>query len=192
MPAPDAGGLPASLPGSVPVLPSWTIASDKRRGHIARVTALLDAWSAAMSLDARERQAWHDAGRWHDALRDADEQTLREAMDDRVRPVGLLHGPAAAARLEAAGESRAAVLEAIRWHTTGHVEWDRAGRALYMADFLEPGRPFMQADRAFLAHLVPQQFDGVFRQVVRLRLEWALREGKGLAAETVALWDRVR
>ena len=33
---------------------------------------------------------------------------------------------------------------------------------------------------------------GVFRQVVRMRLEWVLREGKGLTNETVALWNSVR
>jgi 2-amino-4-hydroxy-6-hydroxymethyldihydropteridine diphosphokinase len=191
--SPDSSPLaPTSTPGSAPALPTWTVASDKRRGHIARVTALLDAWSDAMQLAAAERQAWHDAGRWHDALRDADEQVLRRALGDDRRPVGFLHGPAAAERLARDGETRVDVLEAVRWHTTGQATWSRVGQALYMADFLEPGRPFMAADRAFLAHLVPQQFDGVFRQVVRMRLEWALREGKAFAPETVALWDRVR
>ncbi len=145
-----------------------------------------------MSLDARERSAWLDAGWWHDALRDADEPTLRALTGDGERPYGMLHGPAAALRLEAAGEGRPDVLEAIRWHTTGVSTWGRTGRALYMADFLEPGRPFMQADRAFLADRVPDAFDGVFRQVVRLRLEWTIREGKSLAPETVALWNAVR
>jgi 2-amino-4-hydroxy-6-hydroxymethyldihydropteridine diphosphokinase len=104
----------------------------------------------------------------------------------------MLHGSAAARWLARDGESRAEVLDAVRWHTTGSLAWGPLGRALYMADFLEPGRPFMQADRAFLANLVPVRFDAVFRQVVRLRLEWALREGKGFAPETVALWDAVR
>lgn len=192
-PPPDrSSSLPRSAPGGVPALPAWTLASDKRRGHIARVTALLDAWSAAMQLDDDERQAWHDAGRWHDALRDADEDTLRRTLGEHRQPVGFLHGPAAALRLAQEGETRVDVLEAVRWHTTGQVTWSRVGQALYMADFLEPGRPFMAADRAFLAHLVPQQFDGVYRQVVRMRLEWTLREGKAFAPETVALWDRVR
>ena len=184
--------LPSSAPGGAPALPAWAVASEKRRAHIARVTALLDEWSAALGLPAAARQAWHDAGRWHDALRDADEAALRALADDPTRPLGLLHGPAAARALARDGEARADVLDAVRWHTTGWAGWGDVGRALYMADFLEPGRPFMQADRAFLANLVPHRFDAVFRQVVRLRLEWALREGKGFAPETVALWDAVR
>lgn len=173
-------------------LPSWAIVTDKRRAHIARVVALLRTWAQALALSPVEEQAWVDAGAWHDALRDADEPTLRADTGDHHRPFGMLHGPAAANRLAAQGESRHDVLDAVRWHTVGQSGWSRVGRALYMADFLEPGRLFMQADRAFLAGCVPVAFDQVFRQVVRMRLEWAIREGKGLAPETVALWDHVR
>lgn len=176
----------------LPELPSWSIVTDKRRAHIGRVVALLRSWAEALVLPPAERQAWVDAGSWHDALRDADEPTLRAATGDHVRPFGMLHGPAAALRLAALGETRQDVLDAIRWHTVGQSDWSRVGRALYMADFLEPGRSFMQADRAFLATCVPLAFDQVFRQVVRMRLEWAIREGKGLAPETVALWETVR
>lgn len=173
-------------------LPPWAVVTDRRKAHIERVVALLDEWAHAMQLSPDERAAWHDAGSWHDSLRDENEDQLRAATGDRADPVGMLHGPAAALRLQAEGEQRVEVLEAIRWHTVGNANWQRTGRALYMADFLEPGRTFMQADRAFLASMVPQAFDAVFRQVVRSRLEWAIREGKGLAAETVALWNHVR
>ena len=90
------------------------------------------------------------------------------------------------------GETAESVLAAVRWHTVGFAGWDRAGRALYMADFLEPGRGFMKADRAFLVEHLPHDFDGVFRQVVRMRLEWTLREGKALFPEAVGLWNSVR
>jgi HD superfamily phosphohydrolase YqeK len=173
-------------------LPAWSVVSDKRRAHIERVVQLLMKWAGEMGIPGDERAQWHDAGWWHDALRDADEMTLRSMTGDATRPFAMLHGPAAAARLSAEGETRAAVIDAIRWHTVGHPGWSRTGQALFMADFLEPGRTFMQADRAFLAGQVPGAFDAVFRQVVRLRLEWSLREGKGLHGETVALWNHVR
>ncbi|HYW51956.1 MAG TPA: hypothetical protein VE861_15180 [Gemmatimonadaceae bacterium] len=173
-------------------LPSWAVATPKRREHIARVTALLDHWGARMSIGNDERSAWHDAGRWHDALRDAEEPLLRELSGDTSAPVEILHGPAAAVRLEALGEERRDVLDAIRWHTLGNPDWSRTGQALFMADFLEPGRKFMVSERAWLAQLVPDDFTGVFRQVVKVRLEWSLREGKGLHPETVAMWNAVR
>lgn len=174
------------------VMPPWAEVTEKRRAHVERVTALLDRWAAQLHLDTNEARAWHDAGAWHDALRDAPPETLRALALDPDRPVETLHGPAAATRLAAEGESRAGVLAAIRWHTVGHAEWDRTGRALYMADFLEPGRQFARADRAFLADHLVHDFTGVFRQVVRLRIEWTVREGKALFPETVALWNQVR
>ena len=174
------------------VLPPWAVVSEKRRAHIARVTALLDGWSEQLALRPDERLAWHDVGAWHDALRDASVDVLRAELGDDPRPMRILHGPAAAQRLEREGEARADVLEAIRWHTLGNPNWGLAGRALFMADFLEPGRPFMTEDRAFLAAHVAHDFDGVFRQVVRVRLEWTLREGKSVFPETVALWNRVQ
>ena len=175
-----------------PELPSWAVVTEKRRDHIARVTALLDEWAARMNLGKDEAQAWHDAGRWHDALRDATPAVLRGIIDAPDLPDGILHGPAAAAMLEREGERRQSVLDAVRWHTVGHPEWDRTGRALFMADFLEPGRRFMHADRAFLVAQLPHNFDGVFRQAVRMRLEWTLREGNRMFEGTVRLWNSIR
>jgi 2-amino-4-hydroxy-6-hydroxymethyldihydropteridine diphosphokinase len=180
------------MPPEAARLPAWAQLTERRRAHVERVVALLDRWAVAMALEPAEARAWRDAGAWHDALRDADEAELRRWSGETDAPVAVLHGPAAAGRLAAEGEARPDVLEAIRWHTVGQASWARTGRALYMADFLEPGRPFMQGDRAFLARLVPSDFEAVFRQVVRLRLEWTLREGKGLFPSTVSLWNHVR
>lgn len=175
------------------VLPPWACVTERRLEHIARVTELLDDWAAELRLSSEEAQAWHDVGRYHDALRDASESELRRLADD---PPGymleMLHGPAAAARLEQDGEDRIDVLEAIRFHTVGSATWGRLGKALYMADYLEPGRKFSRADRAYLAAQVPHDFDATFRQVLRNRLEWSLREGMRLFPEAIALWNLVR
>jgi len=175
------------------VLPDWACVTDRRLEHIARVTELLDQWASALSLPADEARAWHDAGRYHDALRDAPESQLRLLAGDLSEyTLDMLHGPAAANRLKAEGEARAALLDAIRFHTVGSARWDRLGKALYMADYLEPGRKFSRADRAYLASQVPHDFDATFRQVLRNRLEWSLREGMRLFPEAVALWNQVR
>lgn len=173
-------------------LPPWAKVSEKRRAHIARVTILLTQWAGAMDIDPAERAAWIDAGRLHDALRDAPHDELRATVGGFGENPEMLHGPAAAVRLERDGETRREVLDAIRYHTIGSGDWDRTGRALYMADFLEPGRSFSRHDRAFLAAHVPHDFDGVFRQVLRARLEWSLHEGHSLFPQTVALWNQVR
>ena len=173
-------------------LPTWAQVSERRFAHIQRVTSLLRAWGAAMRVVPDEANMWIDAGTWHDALRDAPVPDLRKLTGDYSSPDGLLHGPAVAMRLEAEGERRKSLLEAIRYHTVGHAQWDRTGKALYMADYLEPGRKFLAEDRGFLASQVPHNFDGVFRQVVRFRLEWSVREGNHIFPETVELWNSLR
>ncbi len=173
-------------------LPSWAEVGESRREHIARVTALLDAWAAALAIPDAEAAAWRDAGRWHDALRDASDERMRELTGVPDGPPRILHGPAAAIRLAQDGERRPDVLAAVRHHTIGDPQWERTGRALYMADFLEPGRKFARADRAFLASQVPHDFDGVFRQVVRVRIEWALRDGHQVFEPTIALWNQLQ
>lgn len=171
-------------------LPGWAMVSEKRKAHIARVVALLDSWSSALELPEDEASRWTAAGWLHDALRDAPEEMLRALSGDGQRPPNLLHGPAAAVRAEQDGERRQDVLDAVRHHTVGFVGWNRTGRALYMADFLEPGRWFLGPERDYLASKVPLDFDGTFRQVVRLRLEWSLAQGGQLFPETVELWNR--
>jgi 2-amino-4-hydroxy-6-hydroxymethyldihydropteridine diphosphokinase len=184
--------LPTTDPHAAFPLPEWAQVSDKRRAHISRVTALLAQWAPHVARDEGEALAMRDAGLLHDALRDAPDALLRDLSGDAASPVELLHGPAAATLLERAGERRTELLDAIRWHTLGSAEWGRVGRALYMADFLEPGRKFSTVDRSFLAAHVAHDFDGVFRQVVRMRLEWSLREGKELFPQAAALWNAVR
>ena len=173
-------------------LPSWACVSEKRRAHIERVTALLERWATQLGVDADEAKAWRDAGLLHDALRDAPEDRLRGLVPRADFITEMLHGPAAAVMLEREGERRTAMLDAVRWHTVGSAEWGRLGRALFMADFLEPGRSFARTDRAYLAAHVADDFDATFRQVLRMRIDHALREGHTLFPETVALWNLVR
>ena len=173
-------------------LPPWAKVTPKRHQHITRVCHMLMQWADAMRISAEETDAWFRAGYLHDALRDAPEAELRDLARDDERDEELLHGPAVANLLESRNEATPAIRLAIRYHTVGSPDWDRTGRALSMADFLEPGRRFSRTDRAFLATQVPHDFDGVFRQVVRARLDYALREGFTLFPETVALWNEIR
>jgi HD superfamily phosphohydrolase YqeK len=178
--------------GSRITLPEWAQVSASRRDHIERVVALLESWAAKMKLPADEATRWRTAGLLHDALRDAPEPMLRALSGEGKRHVELLHGPAAAVRAEQDGERRADVLDAIRHHTVGSASWQRTGKALYLADFLEPGRKFLRDERKSLASRVPRDLDGAFRKCVQLRIEWTLEKGGELFPETMALWNGVR
>ncbi|MBA2684948.1 MAG: hypothetical protein H0U66_10695 [Gemmatimonadaceae bacterium] len=157
-----------------------------------RVMGLALEWADAMHVDKATRDAWRDAAQWHDLLRDAGEPELRAIVPHLDWPASALHGPAAAAKLAEDGERRADVLDAIFWHTIGKAKWVRTGRMLYMADYLEPGRTFARRERARLAANVPDDFEGTFRAVVRLRLGDKIASGDRLRVETAELWESVR
>ena len=173
-------------------LPSWAQVGASRLQHIERVVALLEEWAAKMKLPPDEASRWRTAGILHDALRDADEAMLRALSGEGKRPAEILHGPAAAVRAEQDGERRGDVLDAVRFHTVGSPSWDRTGKALYLADFLEPGRKFLKDERRALAVRVPRDLDAAFRACVQLRIEWTLEKRGELFPETVALWNAVR
>lgn len=175
---------------ALPQLPPWAQVSDKRRAHIDRVVGLLAHWAERLALPQDEASRWLSAGVLHDALRDAPEPMLRTLSGDGTSGVNYLHGPAAAVRAEQDGERRQDVLDAVRFHTVGSSQWQRTGKALYLADFLEPGRGFLIAERRYLASQVPHDFEGAFRQCVRMRIEWSLMQDGELFPETIALWNR--
>jgi 2-amino-4-hydroxy-6-hydroxymethyldihydropteridine diphosphokinase len=149
----------------------------ERRAHIERVVALINQWAAAMGVAASERARWVRAAWLHDALRDAD------------RTDAFAHGPRAAARAAQEGEHDRGVLDAVRYHTVGYMHWDDVGRMLYLADYLEPGRPLDPADRAALAGRVPRERDAVLEEVARRRIAWVLQSGAQLLPATVGFWN---
>ena len=158
-------------------LPDWAQVTPERRAHIERVVALLNHWATAMHVPAVERDRWLRAAWLHDALRDS-------PFDDPTA-----HGPAAAERAVERGERDRGVLDAIRYHTVGSAGWDDVGKMLYLADFLEPGRGGI--DLTEMAQRVPEEKDAVLQEVARRRIEWVLRSGWRLPAETVAFWNKL-
>ena len=172
-------------------LPEWARVSRERKAHVERVADLLGEWGQAWELPSREVTRWRAAGMLHDALRDEDPAQLLPLVPTTFRelPPLLIHGPAAAARLGEEGVDDQELLLALSWHSLGHPEMERLGRALYMADFLEPGRSFRREWRAGLRGKVPEQPRAVLREVVRNRVGWSMDQGHPLRPETVAFWN---
>lgn len=183
---PDLAGIPSELR---PTVPAWARMSPSRVRHVQRVAALAAGWAEAMSVPDSERNRWLKAVWLHDALRDASPGDLHRLAPGTGGPVELLHGPAAAALAKAMGETDRGVLDAVRYHSVGLAEWDTVGRVLYCADYLEPGREGAAERRASLARHFPQDPDGVFREVVRLRLHHLLDAGRSLPEPAWRLWN---
>lgn len=194
-----AGSTDAVTPPLSPVmrdaaegrLPDWAVAKPSRREHIARVAALVRSWAEALALPPVDVARWTAAATLHDALRDATPDALLPLVPPAFAhlPSKLLHGPAAAARL--AGQADDEVLDAIRYHTLGSPRFGALGRAVYLADFLEPGRTFAPAWTASLRARMPHEREAVLREVVERRVGHVLAHGATLHPETVAFHGAV-
>ncbi|MGH7466407.1 MAG: HD domain-containing protein [Longimicrobiales bacterium] len=171
-------------------LPAWACVSPQRHAHIARVATILDEW--AQQLAPQQADSWRAAAWLHDALRDSDPHKLLDQVDLRFHswPGALLHGPAVARRIaQEQPDAPQAVLDAVTYHTVGHPRLEPLGRALYLADFLEPGRSFSPIWRAVLRARMPLAMDDVLQEVVRARMTHMLRHNQPLRPETMEFWN---
>ncbi|MCY4640776.1 MAG: bis(5'-nucleosyl)-tetraphosphatase (symmetrical) YqeK [Chloroflexi bacterium] len=114
--------------------------------HIDRVVALAREFAALHALpEARVSLA----GQGHDLLRAVPPQELLRRAErrglplldvERERPV-VLHGVLGALELsERFGVSDRGVLDAVRWHTTGHPTYPDWAWAMFVADKVEPAK----------------------------------------------------
>lgn len=152
---------------------------DDRRAAAARAAWLHDAWKCdpLEAMVAEIRGGGEEPDPW--AIRHA--------------PV-LVHAQAAAVwARRALGERDEEVLGAIRHHPTAHAEWDAVGRALYVADFCEPGRPFAAAlGTARIAGRAvgsPAGLVDAAREVLALRLGRALESGRPIHPDGWRAWN---
>ncbi len=170
-------------------LPPWAVIAERRLAHVARVVDQLAEWARARGVAEAEAARWRRAALLHDALRDADETVLRRYEPSGAWPLKTWHGPAAAAAAAADGERDPGVLDAVRYHSLGFARWDEAGRMLYLADYLEPGRPYDRPALDALAARVPAEPGAVLREVAALRIGWRIKEGGRVAPETWEFWN---
>jgi len=176
------------------ILPGWAQITDPRLEHSRRVAELLGRWAEQLGLDLDDQTRWRATGWLHDALRDADPASLREILRDdrRELPDPLLHGPSAARLLQGEGVDDPEILDAIRYHTTGHPSLGTLGRALYLADALEPGRTYDPVWTASIRAQLPERFDELFPIVLAQRISHLIERGQPLRPETVDLWNASR
>lgn len=172
-------------------LPDWAKAGKKRRAHMDRVAALMEEWARARGLSEVDVIRWGAVGYLHDALRDAPPKRLRPLLSPAFRdaPGNLLHGPAAAFYLEREGVRDYEFLDAVRYHTVGHPSLREMGRALYLADFLEPGRKLRPKFRARLRERMPSEMPVVLKEIVAARIQYLVDSESAIRAETLSLWN---
>ncbi len=172
-----------------PELPAGLLA------HIDRVVTL--AQELARRHGADEARAML-AAQGHDLVRHwGDERWLAEAdargidvLDaERAEPV-LLHGPLGAALLEERGWlADRALLDAIRYHTTGHPAYTPEAWAMFVADKIEPHKVARRPDLAVVVAAAERSLGAAALAYLELMEEQGRRAGWAvhpLQTETLA------
>jgi len=173
-------------------LPSWAVMSENRRGHADRVARLMKKWAKARALVRGDRIRWRAAGLLHDVLKGVSPARLREEFGFGSEwPDPVLHGPACAVRLRQEGVDDTALLRAIAHHTTGHVDFELLGESLYIADFIEPGRPSRRSFRRELRARMPDGQVEVLTEVAAAKIRGLIDRRLQIPDVTVQFWSGV-
>lgn len=133
-------------------------------------------------------------GLWHDAAREWRPHELLDyslkkgvvAEEIELSHPHLLHGAVAAHLLDEMVEVEERILRAIRWHTLGSVEMGALGAALYVADYIEPNRKFIEPSER-LALLESATLEALCLKVITLHQAYFKRRGRAMAATTLHL-----
>ena len=138
------------------------------------------------------------AGIAHDIARELpDDEILALAQKD-VYPLTpyeidhpvLLHGKAGAVLLsEKFTISDKAVIQAVRWHTTGHVDMGFLGKILYVADYIEPGRKHI--DEAYRQKLYALNLDSMVLDVLSREIAYLRNGGYAIVEDSILLYDNL-
>lgn len=129
--------------------------SSKRYEHSVRVAETAVKLARLHGCDEEKAEI---AGLLHDyckeypkeeQVRIAVEQHLLSSREDLLMPQ-VLHGPVASYILKQEGlVDDESVLQAVRYHTTGHPDMDTLAKIIFIADYIEPGRKTPNIDDLF-------------------------------------------
>ena len=183
-----ASNKPATLE-----LPTWAQVTEKRKGHIARVTGLLAEWANALQRLGRRATS---VDRRRPLSRRAQGRARRRACArwSATSPTSRRCSTVPPPRRASSVKARRAADSSTPFDIT------RSATSIGIAPGARCTWPIFSsraaASRSGIAPFSPRRsrsdFDGVFEQVVRAKLEWSLHEGHSLFPETVALWNSFR
>jgi predicted HD superfamily hydrolase involved in NAD metabolism len=161
-----------------------------RYEHVVRVARCADLLAQIHGADTRKARLagmLHDLARLYSAKRLLDECELRAMPVDafeRENPIVLHARLGAALAEEAFGVHDSDVLSAIAKHTVGAAQMSTLDCIVYLADGLEPGRPF--AEREALWRLACTDLNAAMRATIDQSLRYLERQGFAPAPQTLA------
>jgi predicted HD superfamily hydrolase involved in NAD metabolism len=162
-----------------------------RYEHTRGVVATAEALAEAHGLDvyAARVAAWlHDAAKSLSPARQKSMAKEAGADPNEIASPSLWHAAASStlARKQFAIKDPA-VLQAIRFHTTGAPSLGPIAKVIYVADYSEPGRRYKGTKK--LRKLALSDLEAAYRAVLREKLAWVVHKRQALHPRTVEAYN---
>ncbi len=165
--------------------------SQKRFDHTCRVRdaalQIGEQWLRNGETQNLDCELLELAALLHDVAKEDDDLLKNRALHLEFRwgkelldQANLIHAAAGAfvAEMEF-GIKESSALIAIAYHPTGHPKLDALGHALYLADYCEPGRPFLTAkEHKKLMNRAISDRHGALLEVVQRKKDRVLEKGR--------------
>lgn len=169
--------------------------SKKRFEHSMRVAE--NAVKLAKVHRENEKKA-EIAGILHDYSKELPkEQLVQIAVDHRLLTSNLdlqmpqiLHGPVASVVLKEEGiVDDEEILQAIRFHTTGHAHMNTLAKIIFIADYIEPGRTTPNIDD--LMDIATDDLDRCVVEIVDRTTQYLLSEHRLIHEDMIKLRNEI-
>jgi len=167
------------------------VLTKERYEHSVRVAETASRLCKKYGLDASRGYL---AGIAHDMCKDMNEEVIfllavqdnLPVSDLEAQKKSLLHGRAAATVLtKDFGVDDPDILEAVRFHTFGSAGMGNLAKVLYIADKIEPGRPY--SSPSYVSECIKKDLDDLLLSVAQENVRYLKTQGKTLAPETADL-----
>ncbi|MCK5674641.1 MAG: bis(5'-nucleosyl)-tetraphosphatase (symmetrical) YqeK [Spirochaetales bacterium] len=109
--------------------------------------------------------------------------------EEKLNPV-LLHGRIGARMLRKNFNlNDNEILQAIRWHTTGHPDMGKLGQILFIADYIEPGRKHIT--NSIRATIMQMDLDEMTLKVLNDQTAYLRNRGYRITKATMLLFENL-
>lgn len=102
----------------------------------------------------------------------------------------LVHGRAGAVMLQELFKIYdESILQAVRWHTTGHIEMGTIGKILFVSDYIEQGRKHIDED--YRHKLYDMTLDEMVLDVLSRKITYLRNTGNVIVQNSILLYDEL-
>ena len=168
-----------------------TLLKSARYEHTRGVVSTAEELALAHGLDERAARlaAWlHDSAKCLSPARM--KAMARQAGADAAEMASpsLWHAPAGSVLAQKEfGVQDPAIIQAIRYHTTGAAGIGPLAKLIYVADYSEPGRRYKGTKK--LRALALEDLNAAYREVLREKLAWVVHKRQTLHARSVEAYN---